>query len=126
MLKDAIKKVKNIFKGKKTFDTSNYDDRIGSLNVNSNVNNSEIDLNVSYFGSEEYKLEMFKSELRYKLVPQGDGYTSLQKEYVDYVERKLSTITLNDKDSYNILTWNEWLTNELDNSCQKFSTLKSV
>lgn len=120
MLKNALNKMKNVFKNKSSQYFNNEDNYIDSDLKNMDVKNNA-DSEIGYFGSEEYKLEMLKSELRYELIPKQDEESSLQKEYVRYVEEKLSLINMKNKDEYLILTWNEWLTNELNSSYSRIA-----
>ena len=120
MLKNALNKMKNVFKNKSSQYFNNEDNYLDSDLKNIDVKNNA-DSEIGYFGSEEYKLEMLKSELRYELIPKQDEESSLQKEYVRYVEEKLSLINMKNKDEYLILTWNEWLTNELNSSYSRIA-----
>ena len=120
MLKNALNKMKNVFKNKSSQYFNNEDNYLDSDLKNMDVKNNA-DSEIGYFGSEEYKLEMLKSELRYELIPKQDEESSLQKEYVRYVEEKLSLINMKNKDEYLILTWNEWLTNELNSSYSRIT-----
>lgn len=120
MLKNALNKMKNVFKNKSSQYFNNEDNYLDSDLKNMDVKNNA-DSEIGYFGSEEYKLEMLKSELRYELIPKQDEESSLQKEYVRYVEEKLSLINMKNKDEYLILTWNEWLTNELNSSYSRIA-----
>ena len=112
--------MKNVFKNKSSQYFNNEDNYLDSDLKNMDVKNNA-DSEIGYFGSEEYKLEMLKSELRYELIPKQDEESSLQKEYVRYVEEKLSLINMKNKDEYLILTWNEWLTNELNSSYSRIA-----
>lgn len=120
MLKNALNKMKNVFKNKSSQYFNNEDNYLDSDLKNMDIKNNA-DSEIGYFGSEEYKLEMLKSELRYELIPKQDEESSLQKEYVRYVEEKLSLINMKNKDEYLILTWNEWLTNELNSSYSRIA-----
>lgn len=121
MLKNALNKIKNVFKSNKSIEDLSSNGDCSNLNLkNVDVKNNE-GSEIGYFGSEEYKLEMLKSELRYQLIPKQEETSSLQKEYIRYVEERLSLINMENKDEFVILTWNEWLTNELNSSCSKIA-----
>lgn len=114
MLKKISTKIKDMF---------NKDLNCVNDKVSDTENNKEVylddDSSINYLGSDEYKVDMKRAELRYKFLPNTVENSNLKNEYINYVEDKLSTLTIENIDSLEIESWDEWLSNELNSSFNK-------
>lgn len=115
MFKKISTKIKDVF---------NRDSNFIENNVFDNEDrNKEVYLDdessINYLGSDEYKIDMKRAELRYKFLPNTIENSSLKNEYINYVEEKLSTLNIKNIDNLKIKSWDEWLSNELNSSFSK-------
>lgn len=116
MLKKISTKIKDMFNK----DSNSINNKV----INDKKENKKevyVDDNASinYLGSDEYKIDMKRAELRYKFLPNTVENSSLKNEYIDYVEDKLAILTVENMDDLEIKSWDEWLSTELNSSFNK-------
>lgn len=115
MLKKISTKIKDMFNK----ESNSVNNKVSNTEDNNNEVYLDDESSINYLGSDEYKIDMKRAELRYKFLPNSIENSSLKNEYVNYVEEKLSTLTVMNMNSLEIESWDEWLSNELNSSFNK-------
>ena len=110
ILKNTISKIKNIFKKNNEQKESAIEEVSADKYDNEEVN---------YLRSEEHQLTMLRSQLRFEYITKTENNSPLYKEYVNYVEKIVAGITIENKDEKKKKKWEEWLNTELASSYDK-------